>query len=831
MRIWDSISLSLHSAARSPLRVLLAAGSMAIGITALLVIVSGERSWRGALDQWYQLRGVDVINVVRTSFSGRIAPNLPGNAEETQRFLRNCPSISSATPVARGWFPLRSGRQVTPPCAARGVLPGFERVFGTRLLRGRFFVQEDEMNRAPVCIIDAGLARLLLSTRDLVGKEIRVGGYRMRVIGIADDLSQGGLVTAEGLVSGEIFRYPAHQVAFEHRVAGLVVPLSTARHSLHLTVDKLAARADDHTAAIPQIGRYFGANPWAKQEDAWVFSAAEKKQAAILGRQRMQFFVGLAVLLVLMSSGIGLASVMFVAVSDRQREIGIHRAYGATRGAITRTFLLESVWLGLLGALGGLLLGFPAVRYLGTITFPYEFDWDPMAALNVATSVLPGMKVSLEWPVLACAVVAALATAVLAGYEPASAAAHLSPSEAIASPEAARHRLRHILTAIQVSIGIVSVLLMTAIHEGIALEQLGWLGKFSLADTVITDLTPTYSMQEMEPIAAPMKTLASDLEAVKEISRACPAFNSIESQVSSQQPLKWGRYAHTVGVMGVSSGYLTAEKMRLMEGRFFTEEEVRSARRAVVLSDRATGFLGMDRAVGETIRIGGLPFQVVGVVATGPEILGSDDGATEALVPLPCIPAAWTAGFPYIGRARLRAHLRSESNWSMARHQLLAALAKRLPKQTMQHLDLHGNIPDRERLSGLRRAAAIRASVIGFSALLVAIIGLVNMLLVSVSEQTREIGIRRALGATRSSIAAMVVLEALVICLPGCIVGVGLGIVAAHYVGGWAHLSTIVPAFWIVVSACTALLGGLVASLLPAIRAALLHPVAALRTE
>jgi putative ABC transport system permease protein len=252
---------------------------------------------------------------------------------------------------------------------------------------------------------------------------------------------------------------------------------------------------------------------------------------------------------------------------------------------------------------------------------------------------------------------------------------------------------------------------------------------------------------------------------------------------------------------------------------------VTEGRRVVVLTDPAAGMLEMDVAAGTTIRIGGIPFEVVGVVRAGAE-----QASQTAYIPVTSAPKAWTVGYPYT-EARLRAHLKSESDWSAAQRQLLAALAKRLPKETMDHLDLRGNIPDRTRLSGLRRAAAIRASIIGFSALLIALVGLANMLLVSVSEQTREIGLRRACGASRSAIALGVLLEALVICLPGCVVGLGLGIGAAHFVGAWAHLTTAVPAFWIVVSAGTALLGGVLASLIPAVRAAMLHPVVALRSE
>jgi putative ABC transport system permease protein len=131
----------------------------------------------------------------------------------------------------------------------------------------------------------------------------------------------------------------------------------------------------------------------------------------------------------------------------------------------------------------------------------------------------------------------------------------------------------------------------------------------------------------------------------------------------------------------------------------------------------------------------------------------------------------------------------------------------------------------------MRRAAAWRASVIGLSAILVAVIGLVNMLLVSVAQQTREIGLRRALGATRLAIGAMVLLEALLVCVPGCLVGIGVGAIAARFVGGWAQLPVALPMFWICTSIGVALGVGLLASLIPAWRAAKVDPVVALRQE
>ncbi len=823
MQLGDLLSLSLRNVGRHPLRTFLAALSIAISIGALVTILSGERSWQQALERLYQERGVDVVTV--QSMFARKSLSLPKTAEDTRRLLAASPAVSGATPVADGNLTVKDGPK-SDLCRIRGMLPGFEKIFGTRLLRGRLFTEAEERSRAPVCIIDADCARVVLGDPDILGKTIRVGGHAMQVIGIADRLWRGGLRGPSIGYGGEMYQDRGDYISYMD--AGLVVPFTTARRTLGLPVGWLGARADDHQAAIPELARFLNLDLASAQQQHILYSLAEEKAAAVRARRRVRLFVGLAALLILLSSGIGLTSIMYVAVSERRREIGIHRAHGASKGAIGLTFVSESLWLGIFGGLAGAGLGFVGAWYLGTIGFLRESSGLGENAVGLATSILPNMKVWAEWQALALAIAAGLLVAAVAGYMPASEAAGLNPSEAIAASQATRYRLRRILTALQLSVGVAAVLLLTSIYEGIALEQLGPITNYTQADTVMTKLSMTRTRKEMPEVADPLKALVQDPAQVAAIGRECPGFRSIEAEMLViNQPIKYGRNVSgsDAFLTAITPGYFQAEGMRLLEGRVFTEQECLAGKRVAVLTDRLVATLDMDTAAGIVLRIGGLPFQVVGVVEQG-----SQYGGDFAYLPVTSLPKMWTSGYPYT-YANLRAHLKSESDYQGAERQLLAALRKRLPARTMAHLELHGNIADRVHLTGLRRASALRAAVIGFSALLIAVIGLVNMLMVSVSEQTREIGIRRALGATRSAVALAVVWEALLICLPGCVVGIGLGTLAAHFVGGWAHLSTAVPAFWIIVSAGTALLGGLLASLLPAVRAALLHPVAALRHE
>jgi len=818
---------SLLAAARRPLQASLAVLSVAAGVAALVIVVSSEDAWRRGLDRWYEQRGVNVIHV---GSSWHPVQGLPGNAEETHLLLESCPSLSAATPVAEGRMMLKWGRQAKS-CQVRGVLPGFERVSTPHLLRGRLFDRKDERDRAAVCVLDVALARIIFDDLDPLGRDVRIGGHRMRVVGIADDLTRGGLSEEAHLRFGGMEVYQEDVDAFQASMKGVIVPLATARSTLGLSVSKLLARADDHRLAIPELRRYLRVDERELGERRAVWSMADEKTAAVSARNRLRLFIGTAVMLTLLSTGIGLASVIYVAVDEQQREIGILRACGAARAAIGRVFLVGACWIGCLGGVVGSVLGLTGLRYVGAVGFPRTFEGYSEDPLRLATSLLPGTVVTASWQTSVLAAAMALAIAAAAAYLPAAEASNLDPGRAIAADLPRRHSLRRYLTGLQLVVALGVVLLLTSVHEGIALEQLGAIQSFSQSDTVLIELTPTRHRSEIVSVADPWRKLALDPREAEALLALSPAFRSMESQAyvwGEHYPLKSGRHilgGPEVGFEAVTAGYFESEDMQLVEGRFFTPGEVSAGSQAIVLTDKACLRLELDEACNKSVRLGGMLFRVVGVVQAGAE------GASDyAYIPITGVPARWFAGFPYTG-AKLRSHLMPDSRYATAERQLLAALERRLPKQTMDHVELRGNLPDRHRLSGLRRSAAIRASIIGFSALLIALIGLVNMLLVSVSEQTREIGLRRACGASRPAIAGMVLLEALVICLPGCMVGLGLGIAAAHLVGAWAKLSTAVPAFWIMVSAGTALLGGLLASLIPAVRAAMLHPVEALRTE
>jgi predicted lysophospholipase L1 biosynthesis ABC-type transport system permease subunit len=166
-----------------------------------------------------------------------------------------------------------------------------------------------------------------------------------------------------------------------------------------------------------------------------------------------------------------------------------------------------------------------------------------------------------------------------------------------------------------------------------------------------------------------------------------------------------------------------------------------------------------------------------------------------------------------------------------ALRQLDASLLPRLRLPRNVRLYPRGDIVSAVDLANRQRWAELRAAAGGVAALLIAIVGLVNMLLVSVHENIREVGLRRALGALRSQVGWQFVREGTLLAILGSVLGVGLTLLAGDWLGRMADVPVHVPIAWVFLSALGAILAGCLASLAPALHAARIHPVEALRYE
>jgi putative ABC transport system permease protein len=285
-----------------------------------------------------------------------------------------------------------------------------------------------------------------------------------------------------------------------------------------------------------------------------------------------------------------------------------------------------------------------------------------------------------------------------------------------------------------------------------------------------------------------------------------------------------------VRVIGVDENYLKVSGTNIAEGRIFSKTEIENGSDVVLLGrDVITKvFEPYDTAVGKLVSIGSKKFKVVGILASkGASQMSSDN---QAMIPL--LNARYS--FPADNTSyALSVMVKEPEELDQAIDEATGVL------RGIRHLRLNDesdfDIGKSERLAdqilGQLKYVKIATIVIGILTLIGAGIGLMNIMLVSVNERTREIGISKALGATKRAIRIQFLTEAIVICQIGGVIGIIVGILIGNLVAVFLKSGFVFPVQWVLAGIVFTFIVGLTAGYYPANRAADLDPVEALRSE
>jgi putative ABC transport system permease protein len=391
------------------------------------------------------------------------------------------------------------------------------------------------------------------------------------------------------------------------------------------------------------------------------------------------------------------------------------------------------------------------------------------------------------------------------------------------------HRLRSLLTVLGIWIGIASVTLTVGLGQGAQQEvraQINSLGSNLLVISPGSSTTggirggrgsaTTLTTADAAALASP--------EVAPDIARVAPVSSS--SQVLSVGATTW-----TTTAVATTADWSTVRARTVSSGRFFTTPEVDTAANVIVLGETtAAELFSAQSPVGQTVVINGNEFTVIGVLtATGST--GITDEDDQAILPETTAAqrfATSTAG----AVSTIYLEAASEDTLSAAYQEAYAALLTR-HNVTADTIDF--SIASQQSLvqaaTATDRTLTILLGGIAGISLLVGGIGVMNIMLVSVSERVREIGLRKALGAKPSTIRAQFLMEATILSLAGGVLGLGVGYVGAvvlpKFIGQPVTLS--IPAS--LGALAVALAVGLVAGVYPASRAAGLAPIDALRSE
>ncbi len=388
------------------------------------------------------------------------------------------------------------------------------------------------------------------------------------------------------------------------------------------------------------------------------------------------------------------------------------------------------------------------------------------------------------------------------------------------------NKLRAVLTTLGIIIGVVTVTLMGTAIAGL---NRSFMDSVSLLGADVLYVTrQSWMMRSHEEWLRTRQRRDINLDQADALLRQGDFASAIAPMADDSQPVKYkNRRSDNVNLVGSTEQYLAVSGLNLVEGRFLTPAEVAGGRPVCVIgAGVATNLFTRESAVGNRITVGAQTFEVVGVLEKQGSAFG-EDLDSRVIIPLRQF-TTWFQGNPDL---TLAVKVKDVARLEDAREELRAVMRRIRHVAPNEPDDFSINQQDQfveffHQVAGT--IAGIGLFITGLS-LFVGGIGIMNIMFVSVAERTREIGIRKAIGAKRRTILLQFLIEAAAICVLGGVIALGIA---------WPVtllMQQVMPAtlswFVVAIALLVSLLTGVVSGFLPAWRAARMNPVDALRAE
>ena len=390
------------------------------------------------------------------------------------------------------------------------------------------------------------------------------------------------------------------------------------------------------------------------------------------------------------------------------------------------------------------------------------------------------------------------------------------------------NKLRSLLTMLGIVIGVAAVIAMIALGNG---AQKAVKDRISALGTTLLTVMPgqAFGMGGIRS-GDQQKMTMDDAKAIEEHGEHIIA---VQPEMQRQLQIQYNNRNANTSIVGTTPNYLEVRKYELEAGKMFTPGHDAARARVAVVGPAVAALLGFDNPValvGEQVRIRGIQFDVIGVLKSKGQGGGFGNPDEQVLIPIN------TARFRAMGTDRLRsinvlASSEDDIPLAMAEIQKVLRREHRLRPGREDDFNIRNQSDFLNTLGETTAVFGLLLAGIATVSLVVGGIGIMNIMLVSVTERTREIGVRKALGATRTNILSQFLIEAVVLCILGGIVGILVGSGTAYMLSRSFQWNTQISSSAVIMAFLFSAAVGVVFGVWPARRAAMLDPIQALRYE
>ena len=389
------------------------------------------------------------------------------------------------------------------------------------------------------------------------------------------------------------------------------------------------------------------------------------------------------------------------------------------------------------------------------------------------------------------------------------------------------NKLRTFLTMLGVIIGVTSVIALVSVGMGVKKNILDNISR--LGSNMLIVMSGSANRGGMRGAAGSVITLTyDDAEAIK---NKIKNVEYVSPTVQGSYQVVYGHENWNTTVTGVIPEYVAIQSLELKSGLFFSAHDVDVRNRVAVIGPTvAANLFESVNPVGKKIRIGNAPYTIIGVLESKGQSSGGQDQDDTVLIPLTTAQER-LVGVTYVRSINVQVSDADKMDEVQSNIEKLLRQRHRIRTGAEDDFNVRNLTTLMETMTSTTTMITLLLGAIAGISLIVGGVGIMNITLASVTERTREIGIRKAIGATYSNIMLQFLIESTMISIIGGIIGILIGVVAAQAISKFGNFTTVISWVSIAASFGFALFVGIFFGMLPARKAARLDPIDALRYE